>query len=169
MEKISALLAICVGIHRSPVNSPHKGQWHWALMFSLICAWINGWAYNREAGDLRRHHARYNVTVMNDRNQMFVFHIKPYDWNDANALPDQHPLYGLFSSIHEMLWHSRAHLWMKVVYSTTYPQVNTSITVSRMVWCRVVYNTDPNGMMGVSSLISTCRKMLNWWRNAIVL
>ena len=25
------------GIHRSPVNSPHKGQWRGALMFSLIC------------------------------------------------------------------------------------------------------------------------------------
>ena len=31
------------GIHPSAVNSPHKGQWHEALMFSLICAWINGW------------------------------------------------------------------------------------------------------------------------------
>ena len=30
-------------IHRSPVNSPHKGQWRWALMFSLICTWTNGW------------------------------------------------------------------------------------------------------------------------------
>ena len=27
------------GIHRSSVNSPHKGQWRGALMFSLICAW----------------------------------------------------------------------------------------------------------------------------------
>ena len=27
------------GIHRSPVNSPHKGQWCGALMFSLICTW----------------------------------------------------------------------------------------------------------------------------------
>ena len=26
------------GIHQAPVNSPHKGQWHGALMFSLICA-----------------------------------------------------------------------------------------------------------------------------------
>ena len=26
------------GIHRSPVTSPHKGQWHGALMFSLTCA-----------------------------------------------------------------------------------------------------------------------------------
>ena len=27
------------GIHRSPVNSPHKGQWRGALMFSLMCAY----------------------------------------------------------------------------------------------------------------------------------
>ena len=26
------------GIHRSPVNSPRKGQWRGALVFSLICA-----------------------------------------------------------------------------------------------------------------------------------
>ena len=31
----------------SPVNSPHKGQRRGALMFSLICAWINGWVNNR--------------------------------------------------------------------------------------------------------------------------
>ena len=42
------------GIHRSPVNSPHKGQWRRALVFSLIWAWINGGINNREAGDLRR-------------------------------------------------------------------------------------------------------------------
>ena len=51
-------------IHRSPVNSPHKGQWCGSLMFSLICFWINGWVNNREAGDLRRYHAHYDVTVM---------------------------------------------------------------------------------------------------------
>ena len=48
------------GIHRWPVNSPHKGQWRGAL----ICARINGWVNNREAGDLRRHRAYYDVTVM---------------------------------------------------------------------------------------------------------
>ena len=52
------------GIQRSPVNSPHKGQWRGALMFSLICVWINGWVNNREAGDLRRNRAHYDVTVM---------------------------------------------------------------------------------------------------------
>ena len=51
-------------IHRSPVNSPHKGQWRGALMFHMICAWINGWANNREVGDLRRHRVHYDVTVM---------------------------------------------------------------------------------------------------------
>ena len=34
-------------------------------MFSSICAWINGWVNNHEAGDLRRHRADYDVTVMN--------------------------------------------------------------------------------------------------------
>ena len=52
------------GIHRSPVNSPHKGQWRRTLLFSLICAWINSWVNNGEAGDLRRHSAHYDVIVM---------------------------------------------------------------------------------------------------------
>ena len=52
------------GIHRSPVNAPHKGQWRGALMFSLICTWTNGWLKNRDAGDLRRNRAHYDITVM---------------------------------------------------------------------------------------------------------
>ena len=52
------------GIHRSPVNSPHKGQWRGALMFFFICVWINDWVNNREVGDLRRYRAHYDVTVM---------------------------------------------------------------------------------------------------------
>ena len=34
------------------------------LVFSLICAWINTWVNNGEAGDLRRHRAHYDITVM---------------------------------------------------------------------------------------------------------
>ena len=52
------------GIRRSSLNSPHKGQWRWALMFSLICAWINGWINNREAGDFKGHRVHYDATVM---------------------------------------------------------------------------------------------------------
>ena len=62
---ISALLATCAG--NSPVTGEfpaHKGQWRGALMFSLICAWINDWVNNREAGDLRRHRTHCDVIVM---------------------------------------------------------------------------------------------------------
>ena len=52
------------GIHRSSVNSPHKGQWRGALMYSLIGAWINDWVNNGGAGDLRRHRAHCDVTVI---------------------------------------------------------------------------------------------------------
>ena len=55
METFFALLALCAG------NSPHKGQWCGALMFSLICAWINAWVNNHETGDLRRHRAHYEI------------------------------------------------------------------------------------------------------------
>ena len=51
-----------------PVNSHHKGQWRGTLMFSLICAWTNGWVNNRNAGGLRRHRSHYDVTVMWWRN-----------------------------------------------------------------------------------------------------
>ena len=50
--------------HQWPVDSPHKGQWHISLMFSLICAWRNGCANNRDDGDLIRHRAHCDVTVM---------------------------------------------------------------------------------------------------------
>ena len=42
----------------------HKGQWRGALMFSCICACINGLVNNRMAGDLRRHRAHYDISVM---------------------------------------------------------------------------------------------------------
>ena len=52
------------GIHRSPVNSPHKDQWRGASMFSLICTPIKGGVNDDEAGDLRRYRTHYEITVM---------------------------------------------------------------------------------------------------------
>ena len=49
------------GIHQPPVDSPHKGQWREALMFSLICAWTNGWANNQDVGDFRCHSTHYDI------------------------------------------------------------------------------------------------------------
>ena len=61
METFSVLLALYSG---NSVNSPHKGQWCGALTFSLISAWTNGWVNNRDAGDLRRHRAHYDVAII---------------------------------------------------------------------------------------------------------
>ena len=59
----------------SHVNGPLWGEstghqwfpltkWQGGLMFSLICAWANGWANNQDASDLRPHRNHYDVTVM---------------------------------------------------------------------------------------------------------
>ena len=52
METFSALLALCEA--------------------SDICAWTNGWANNRDAGDLRRHLCQYEVTVIIETANFFV-------------------------------------------------------------------------------------------------
>ena len=61
------------GIHQSLGNSPHKGQWRRTLIFSLICAWTNRWANNRDTGDLKYHwgHVHY-VTVMYFQVRIFL-------------------------------------------------------------------------------------------------
>ena len=74
MENFLRYWPFVLGIHRSPVNSPHKGQWRGALMIPLICVWINAWVNNRVAGDLRRHRAHYDVIVMNDDDSYIIGH-----------------------------------------------------------------------------------------------
>ena len=69
METFSALLAVCAG--NSPVTGEFPAQ-RPALMFSLICVWINGWVNNREAGHLKRYRAHYDVIVM--ANHRYISH-----------------------------------------------------------------------------------------------
>ena len=69
------------GIHRSPVNFPHKDQWRGALMFPLICVWISGWINNGEAGDLRRHRAHYDVIIMR------IIYQNPYAIFTSKCMP----------------------------------------------------------------------------------
>ena len=65
MKTFSALLAIRAENTPVPGEFPaHKGQWRGALMFFLLCVWINDWVKHREAGDVRRYCAHYHVTVM---------------------------------------------------------------------------------------------------------
>ena len=68
MEAFSALLTICAR------NSPCTGEFpaqrpvtrSFDILFDLRLK--NGWVNNHEAGDLRRHHAHYDITVMANRN-----------------------------------------------------------------------------------------------------
>ena len=60
METFSVSPALCAANSPVPVNSLHKGQWRGALMFSLICAWINdckqplGWWFETPSWSLQR-------------------------------------------------------------------------------------------------------------------
>ena len=65
METFSALLAICAG--NSPVPGEFPAQRPVTRSFDVffdLYVWINGWENNREAVDLRRYRAHYDVIVM---------------------------------------------------------------------------------------------------------
>ena len=93
METYSALLAICAGNSPVPGEFLHKGKWHGALIFFFICIWINGWENNREAGDLRRHHAHHDVILMGSG----VYQLGvPQGQGDSSAPSTTDPLIGSF-------------------------------------------------------------------------
>ena len=72
----------------------HKGQWRGALMFSLICTWINSWVNNPEAGDLRRHRAHCDVSVMSSECWQRVWY--NYGWlYTENTLDCVHTLFAM--------------------------------------------------------------------------
>ena len=127
-------------IHRSLLNSTHKGQWRGALMFSIICAWTNGWVNNLEAGDSRHHRAHYDVTVMDTRsyktfrpltpNVMFfklprTIFLPSLSWQHISHGAHQSSLIGdwkfVFHTNKNELWHEIAYNFCKVVifYSET--------------------------------------------------
>ena len=65
------------GIHRSPGNSPHKGQWRGALMFSLICVWIKrlskqswGWWLETLSCPLWRHYNDGPCNIQNTQSRL---------------------------------------------------------------------------------------------------
>ena len=64
IETFSAYLALCEDNPVVTAVLPHKGHWRETLIFPRICAWANGWINNRDAGELKRHRAHYDVTVL---------------------------------------------------------------------------------------------------------
>ena len=122
---ISALLVLLRGIHRSPVNFPHKGQERGPLMFSLICAGINGWVNTRGAGDLIRHRSLWRHC--NDRTEceqglrpisITVFHAIQLRWKFRFALPPFLTEWLLQNFAHNttvvLSWHAQKLFWSKI-------------------------------------------------------
>ena len=113
METFSALLALYAGNSPVPVNSPHKGQWRGALMFSLIYAWINDWVNNRQAGDLRRYCCHYDVNVMKMK-----LHFSVLLWGESTGLrsvnwsPMDFPLGG------PVMWRTFSYMISTCAYAT---------------------------------------------------
>ena len=84
----------CVrGIHRWLVVT-HKGQWRGDLMFYFMCALIKGWAKNRDADDLRRHRAHYDVAVMLSLlpigHKSVLIHVIVWCWRGDKPLQRRH-------------------------------------------------------------------------------
>ena len=116
------------GIHRSPVNFPHKDQWRGALMFSLICIWKNDWKNNREASDWRHYRAHYHVIVMAPARCL----------SRTNAI--------LLSPVHKRLWnltkifsfgimHSRMSSAKRQPYCSGLDKLNTFIHKKHIKCC----------------------------------
>ena len=94
----------------------YKGQWRGALMFYLIYAWKNGWVNNREAGDLRRQRAHYDVNVM--KNQQWT----GFTTNHRSSLPNIQTF--KFCCNHEHWWYScgLCSYWQEVLSFEMFPR-----------------------------------------------
>ena len=111
METFSALLAICAG------NSPQKGQCRGALMFSLICVWINDWINNRQAGDLRRYRAHSDVIVMQRK------------WGQSFSRPITSTVYAMFIPYSVATFPRKFSLWEYTCFSSGYLHVTYFISL----------------------------------------
>ena len=74
-------------------------------MFSLVCARINGWVNNSEAGDLRRYRAHHDVIVMTGNAHKMVnkYHLQNYTFKIGATPPGDYGLlnwYPLARQIH---------------------------------------------------------------------
>ena len=78
MKTFSALLALCAGNSPVPGEFPAQRPVTRSFDVSLICARINGWVNNGEAGDLRRHRVHYDVIVMHHGNPKHEYNQKKY-------------------------------------------------------------------------------------------
>ena len=112
------------GIHQSPVDSPHKGQWHGALVFSLTSTWTNGLANTQDTGDSKHHRAHYDVIVMRQLLNFVHVHAEQISSKYNNVVIFSHSAH-YFDVIPEL----------KLIKGTPLRPVNSGCGVS-VVFCR---------------------------------
>ena len=122
------------GIHQSPVNYPHKGQWRRALMFSLICTRINGWVNNGEAGDLRRYRGHYDANVMCQWRK--IYYLQPIYLNRPRLEQKSSPV--CKRHLKWIFQTKKVLSWFKFRWSLgpKFPFCDKSALVKFTVWCR---------------------------------
>ena len=76
MTSSNGNIVVCVTCHLCGefTGSPHKGQWHTALMFSLNSASTNGRANNQDAGQRPFFHASVRISVRLSHPFSLCFH-----------------------------------------------------------------------------------------------
>ena len=117
---------------------PHKCQWRGALVFSLIWAWINGWVNNREAGDLRRQRAHYDVIVTRWASEARLTSVSTW-W--------RHDMETLFTA--GSLW-EESHLWIPPTKDSAMRSFDVSLLlawISSWTKGRVIGNLRPITLM----------------------
>ena len=97
-------------------------------MFSLICAWINGYVNSREAGDLRRHRAHHDVIVMRWWTYSGLYHI------------EAETKWPTFSRRHFQMYFLNENVWISIKISLKFvpigPINNIPSLVQIMAWRR---------------------------------
>ena len=159
---ICRVTGLLCGEFTGPRWIPHtNGQWRGALMFSLICVWMNDWVNTREAGDLRRHRAHYDVIIMSakdttqtpiicfrecDRFQRFIPQYLTHWGRDKMAASFRTTFWNAFSSMkmYELRWRFHFYMLYKfkkfLVYVSFVSRLNTlthhniSPTFGRFQW-----------------------------------
>ena len=141
------------GIHWSPVDSPHKGQWRRVLMFSLIRAWTNSYANNRDAGDLRYHHAHYDVTVM-----WTVSSVTLQSWPSVQKNDIRYKVFRSFLIFKLIL---KENFGILISISLNDIMANESPLIQIMAWC--LTGTKPLAETKVTKMSDAL--FHHWWRH----
>ena len=116
-------------------NSPHKGQWLGALVFSLISVWINDWVNNREADDLRGYRAHYDVIVMLVVSRMVPQTISAQHCSSARM----HPTSGHNRKPAHFMYPLKGHYLCRILQSTCLRFEYTHYSQFISYHCSIVY------------------------------